>query len=114
MYLNWAQKEMNLKLVYCGPPLSGKTTNLEKIHELLPENRRTDLVSVKTRQDRTLYFDFIENGAARGAPQYMEWYAAFGLIVTLVWLYNEILRLLSKLRSRQTFELPNRLMELPC
>jgi len=47
-----------------------------------------------------LDFDFIENGAARGVPQYMEWYAAFGLIVTLVWLYIEILRLLSKLRSR--------------
>ena len=47
-----------------------------------------------------LDFDFIENGAARGVPQYMEWSAAFGLIVTLVWLYIEILRLLSKLRSR--------------
>lgn len=47
-----------------------------------------------------LDFDFIENGADRGAPKYMEWYAAFGLIVTLVWLYIEILRLLSKLRSR--------------
>ena len=47
-----------------------------------------------------LDFDFIENGAARGVPQYMEWYAAFGLIVTLIWLYIEILRLLSKLRSR--------------
>jgi uncharacterized YccA/Bax inhibitor family protein len=47
-----------------------------------------------------LDFDFIENGAAAGAPKYMEWYAAFGLLVTLVWLYIEILRLLSKLRSR--------------
>jgi len=47
-----------------------------------------------------LDFDFIENGAARGVPQYMEWYAAFGLIVTLIWLYIEMLRLLSKLRSR--------------
>ena len=47
-----------------------------------------------------LDFDFIENGADRGAPKYMEWYAAFGLIVTLVWLYIEILRLLSKIRSR--------------
>lgn len=45
-------------------------------------------------------FDFIEQGADRGAPKYMEWYGAFGLIVTLVWLYVEILRLLSKLRSR--------------
>ncbi len=47
-----------------------------------------------------LDFDFIENGAQAGAPKYMEWYAAFGLIVTLVWLYIEILRLLSKLRGR--------------
>ncbi|MBC2605799.1 Bax inhibitor-1/YccA family protein [Pelagicoccus albus] len=47
-----------------------------------------------------LDFDFIENGAARGAPKYLEWYAAFGLLVTLVWLYVELLRLLSKLRSR--------------
>lgn len=47
-----------------------------------------------------LDFDFIENGAAMGAPKYMEWYAAFGLLVTLVWLYIEILRLLSKMRSR--------------
>lgn len=45
-----------------------------------------------------LDFDFIEQGAARGAPQYMEWYGAFGLLVTLVWLYVEFLRLLSKLR----------------
>lgn len=48
-----------------------------------------------------LDFDFIEQGAERGAPKYMEWYAAFGLIVTLVWLYLEILRLLSKLQSRR-------------
>lgn len=46
-----------------------------------------------------LDFDFIENGAASGAPKYMEWYAAFGLMVTLIWLYVEILRLLAKLRS---------------
>ncbi|QXD31276.1 Bax inhibitor-1/YccA family protein [Candidatus Pelagisphaera phototrophica] len=47
-----------------------------------------------------LDFDFIERGAERGAPKYMEWYAAFGLLVTLIWLYMEMLRLLSKLRSR--------------
>ncbi len=47
-----------------------------------------------------LDFDFIESGARAGAPKYMEWYAAFGLMVTLIWLYLEILRLLSKLRSR--------------
>jgi uncharacterized YccA/Bax inhibitor family protein len=44
-----------------------------------------------------LDFDFIESGAENGAPKYMEWYGAFGLVVTLVWLYIEILRLLSKL-----------------
>lgn len=47
-----------------------------------------------------LDFDFIETGARQGLPKYMEWYAAFGLMVTLVWLYIEILRLLIKLRSR--------------
>jgi uncharacterized YccA/Bax inhibitor family protein len=45
-----------------------------------------------------LDFDFIEKGSDSGAPKYMEWYAAFSLMVTLVWLYLEILRLLSKLR----------------
>ncbi len=45
-----------------------------------------------------LDFDFIESGASYGAPRYMEWYAAFGLLVTMVWLYMEILRLLSKTR----------------
>ena len=47
-----------------------------------------------------LDFDLIERGVAAGAPKWMEWYAAFGLLVTLVWLYLELLRLLSKLRSR--------------
>jgi uncharacterized YccA/Bax inhibitor family protein len=47
-----------------------------------------------------LDFDFIEQGAAAGAPKYMEWYAAFGLMVTLVWLYLEILRLLAKLQAK--------------
>jgi len=47
-----------------------------------------------------LDFDFIENGVEQGAPKYMEWFAAFGLLVTLVWLYLEMLRLLSKLQSR--------------
>ena len=45
-------------------------------------------------------FDFIEEACENGAPKYMEWYGAFGLLVTLVWLYLEILRLLSKLNSR--------------
>ncbi|HZH43222.1 MAG TPA: Bax inhibitor-1/YccA family protein [Lysobacter sp.] len=47
-----------------------------------------------------LDFDFIESGVETGAPKYMEWYGAFGLMVTLVWLYVEFLRLLAKLQSR--------------
>jgi uncharacterized YccA/Bax inhibitor family protein len=45
-------------------------------------------------------FDFIQTGVERGAPRYMEWYSAFGLMVTLVWLYLEILRVLGKARQR--------------
>ncbi len=48
-----------------------------------------------------LDFDFIEEGAEMGAPKYMEWYGAFGLLVTLIWLYLEILRLLAKLQNRR-------------
>jgi uncharacterized YccA/Bax inhibitor family protein len=48
-----------------------------------------------------LDFDFIEQGSLQGAPKYMEWYGAFALMVTLIWLYLEILRLLMKLRSRE-------------
>jgi len=47
-----------------------------------------------------LDFDFIEKGTETQAPKYMEWYAAFGLMVTLIWLYIEMLRLLAKLRQR--------------
>jgi uncharacterized YccA/Bax inhibitor family protein len=49
-----------------------------------------------------LDFDFIERGSTLGAPKYMEWVGAFGLLVTLVWLYLEFLRLLAKLNSRKS------------
>ena len=58
------------------------------------------VVVVVAALNLVLDFDFIEQGVEQGAPKYMEWYAAFGLLVTLVWLYLEILRLLSKLQSR--------------
>ena len=51
--------------------------------------------------NRVLDFAFIEEGAEKGAPRYMEWYGAFGLLVTRIWLYLEILRLLAKLQSRR-------------
>lgn len=58
------------------------------------------IVVVVAALNLVLDFDFIEKGVEYGAPKYMEWYAAFGLLVTLIWLYLEILRLLAKLRSR--------------
>ena len=58
-------------------------------------------VVVIAAMNLVLDFDFIESGSAMGAPKYMEWYAAFGLMVTLIWLYIEILRLLTKLRGRR-------------
>ena len=59
------------------------------------------LVVVIASLNLILDFDFIEEGAEKGAPKYMEWYGAFGLLVTLIWLYLEILRLLAKLNSRK-------------
>ncbi len=58
-------------------------------------------VVVIAAMNLVLDFDFIESGSKRGLPKYLEWYGAFGLMVTLVWLYLEILRLLSKLMSRR-------------
>ncbi len=60
----------------------------------------TLVVVVVEALNQVLDFDFIEQGVEHGAPKYMEWYGAFGLLVTLVWLYLELLRLLSKLQSR--------------
>jgi len=59
------------------------------------------LVVIIAALNLVLDFDFIEEGAEKGAPKYMEWYGAFGLLVTLIWLYLEILRLLAKLNSRR-------------
>src|SRR5688572_22225723 len=58
------------------------------------------VVVVVAALNLVLDFDFIESGVEAGAPKYMEWYGAFGLMVTLVWLYLEFLRLLAKLQSR--------------
>lgn len=60
MRINWQLKQLNLKIVYYGPALSGKTTNLEQIHQSVDPRRRSDLVSLKTHEDRTLYFDFLQ------------------------------------------------------
>jgi signal recognition particle receptor subunit beta len=57
--INFAQKSVNLKVVYYGPGMSGKTTNLEIIHQRAPEGNRGDLTSISTDGDRTLFFDYM-------------------------------------------------------
>jgi signal recognition particle receptor subunit beta len=60
MFINRRRKEINLKIVYYGPALSGKTTNLQYIHAHTNPRLRGKLVSVKTNEDRTLFFDFLQ------------------------------------------------------
>ncbi len=60
MFINWKMREINLKIVYYGPALSGKTTNLEYIYSRTNPALRGELISLKTRGDRTLYFDFMQ------------------------------------------------------
>lgn len=60
MFINWQLRELNLKIVYYGPALSGKTTNLEQIYTRVDPQRRGELISLKTYEDRTLYFDFLQ------------------------------------------------------
>lgn len=58
-FINFARKEIAFKLVYYGPGLCGKTTNLEQIHAAVDAKARGDLTMLSTRQDRTLFFDFL-------------------------------------------------------
>ncbi len=60
MFFNAHLREINLKIVYYGPALSGKTTNLEQLYRRIPVRARSEMVSVKTREDRTIFFDFME------------------------------------------------------
>jgi signal recognition particle receptor subunit beta len=57
--INYASKEISCKIVFYGPGLSGKTTNLQYVHKKIPPKTRGDLISLATDQDRTLYFDFL-------------------------------------------------------
>jgi len=57
--INFAQKTVNVKIVYYGPGMSGKTTNLEVVHQRAPDSNRGDLTSISTDGDRTLFFDFM-------------------------------------------------------
>lgn len=57
--INFGRKEISCKIVYYGPGMSGKTTNLEMVHKKVPEQNRGDLTSISTDGDRTLYFDYM-------------------------------------------------------
>ena len=60
MNINWQARELNIKIVYYGAALSGKTTNLEQIYKKVDSSRRSEMVSLKTQGDRTLFFDFLQ------------------------------------------------------
>lgn len=60
MFINWKMRELNLKIVYYGPALSGKTTSLEYIYNKTSPSVRGELVTLKTREDRTIFFDFLQ------------------------------------------------------
>lgn len=100
--LGVAAATMGIVLVYVATILLGLFgVGMPLIHGAGPIGIAFSLfVVVIAALNLVLDFDFIEQGAAAGAPKFLEWYGAFGLLVTLVWLYLEILHLLAKLRGR--------------
>lgn len=82
MFINWALQEINLKIVYYGPGMSGKTTNLEYIHTKLDPSLTGELVTLKTKEDRTIFFDFmqIEVGRIKGKKPKFNLYTVPGQV----------------------------------
>jgi len=80
--INYAFKEISCKIVYYGPGLCGKTTNLQAIHATVPRKFRGDLVSLATEQDRTLFFDFLplDLGEVRGFKTKFQLYTVPGQV----------------------------------
>jgi len=60
MFINWKTRELNVNIVYYGPALSGKTTNLEQIHARTNAKARSELFTLNTHEDRTIFFDFLQ------------------------------------------------------
>ena len=83
MFINWKLREINLKIVYYGPALSGKTSNLEYIHSKLKPELRGELISLKTREDRTIFFDFLqlEVGEIKGLKPKFNLYTVPGQVI---------------------------------
>lgn len=80
--INFAQKTVNVKIVYYGPGMSGKTTNLEVVHQRAPETNRGDLTSISTDGDRTLFFDYmpLELGTVAGMRTCFQIYTVPGQV----------------------------------
>ncbi len=80
--INYASREVSCKIVYYGPGLSGKTTNLQYVHAKVPKKTRGDLISLATDADRTLYFDFlpINIGAINGFATKFQLYTVPGQV----------------------------------
>ena len=83
MFINRRLGELNLKIVYYGPALSGKTTNLEYIHDNIDRRLCSELVSLKTQEDRTLFFDFmqLEVGTVKGLKPKFNLYTVPGQVI---------------------------------
>jgi len=79
---NYATKEITAKIVYYGPGLCGKTTNLQFIYESLPSNHKSKMLSLSTKTDRTLFFDFLplELGKIRGMRTKLQLYTVPGQV----------------------------------
>ena len=80
--INFAQKQINAKIVYYGPGMSGKTTNLEIVHQRAPSNNRGDLTSISTDGDRTLFFDYmpLDLGSIAGMKTCFQMYTVPGQV----------------------------------
>ncbi len=80
--INFAQKTVNVKIVYYGPGMSGKTTNLEVVHQRAPDSNRGDLTSISTDGDRTLFFDYmpLELGTVAGMRTCFQVYTVPGQV----------------------------------
>jgi len=89
-FINFAKREIAFKIVYYGPALCGKTTNLEKIHEVVNPDVRGELTILSTQQDRTLFFDFLplKSDIIKGFVSKFQLYTVPGQVI-----YNETRKL---------------------
>jgi len=89
-FINFAKREIAFKIVYYGPALCGKTTNLEKIHQAINPDVRGELTMLSTQQDRTLFFDFLplKSDIIKGFTSKFQLYTVPGQVI-----YNETRKL---------------------